>query len=208
MEIRTQHVQPRRSRECTLELLEQRAPSREPHELVEWPDARRTPTGNAIGVAAPRHVRIVRDRSDGLLPRRVTFDVVQSRFVLIGVAIVFAAIDLADKFASHAAYHHPRSPLVAAVIVIVIAGIILFVPRVASRAALLGAAVATGGALGNLMSLFVWSQGVPDPFVVHGTTHDIAFNLADVFAVAGDAVLLAAVMLHGMRRRERLHERV
>lgn len=128
--------------------------------------------------------------------------------MLVGTAIGFASIDLAHKWASHAAYHHARSPFVAVVIAVVISGLVLLVPRVASRAALLGAAAAAGGALGNLVSLFVWSQGVPDPLVLRGATRAITFNLADVFAVAGDAVLLAAVVLHGMHRRGRLHERV
>jgi lipoprotein signal peptidase len=133
---------------------------------------------------------------------------VHRRYVLVGIACAFAAVDLVHKSASNAAYHHARSPLVALGIGALIAGLVVFVPRVPSRAALLGAAIACGGALGNLVSLLVWSQGVPDPIVVHGPTQDVAFNLADVFAVTGDAVLLAAVVLHGLRGRERLHEPV
>jgi lipoprotein signal peptidase len=38
--------------------------------------------------------------------------------------------------------------------------------------------------------------------------HGLAFNLADVFAIAGDALLLSAVVLHGMRHRARLRESV
>ena len=64
------------------------------------------------------------------------------------------------------------------------------------------------GALGNLVSLLVWSQGVPDPLVVSGTLHGVAFNLADLFAVTGDALLLSAVVLHGIRHRARLRESV
>jgi lipoprotein signal peptidase len=79
---------------------------------------------------------------------------------------------------------------------------------VPSHVALVGAAVAAGGALGNLVSLFVWKQGVPDPLVIQGAAHGIAFNLADVFAFAGDVALLSAVVLHGLRRRARLHEPV
>ena len=76
------------------------------------------------------------------------------------------------------------------------------------RVAVFGAAVAAGGALGNLVSLFVWQQGVPDPLVLQGATHGIAFNLADVFAFTGDTVLLSAVVVHGVRRRDRLREPV
>jgi hypothetical protein len=49
---------------------------------------------------------------------------------------------------------------------------------------------------------------VPDPLVVSGTQHGVAFNLADLFAIAGDAVLLSAVVLYGVRHRARLHESV
>ena len=112
------------------------------------------------------------------------------------------------KATSNVVYHHARSPFIALVIAVIIVGIVALVPRVPSRAALLGAASASGGALGNLVSLLVWSQGVPDPLVVHGTTQVLAFNLADVFAVTGDAIMLAAVVLHGIRRQERLRETV
>jgi lipoprotein signal peptidase len=89
-----------------------------------------------------------------------------------------------------------------------IAALVVFVPRLQSSAAAFGAGVACGGALGNLVSLLAWTRGVPDPFVVVGATHGLAFNLADVFAVGGDAVLLSAVVLHGMQRRAALRERV
>ena len=130
------------------------------------------------------------------------------RYVLVGIACAFATVDLVQKSASNATYYHARSLLAALAIGALTAGLVMFVPRVPSRAALLGAAIACGGALGNLVSLLAWSQGVPDPIVVHGATQDVAFNLADVFAVTGDAMLLAAVVLHGLRRRERLHEPV
>ncbi len=81
-------------------------------------------------------------------------------------------------------------------------------PRVPSHAALIGAAIAAGGALGNLVSVLAWSKGVPDPLVIQGATHGIAFNLADVFAFTGDTLLLSAVVVHGVRRRDRLREPV
>jgi hypothetical protein len=54
------------------------------------------------------------------------------------------------------------------------------------------------------VSLLAWTQGVPDPFVIAGATHGLAFNLADVFAVSGDALLLSVVVLLGLRRRTAL----
>ena len=86
--------------------------------------------------------------------------------------------------------------------------LVVLVPRLPSTAAAVGAGVACGGALGNLVSLLAWSQGVPDPFVVAGATHGLAFNLADLFAVSGDALLLSAVILYGMQQRAKLRERI
>jgi lipoprotein signal peptidase len=90
----------------------------------------------------------------------------------------------------------------------VIAGLVAFVPRVPSRAALLGAAVAVGGALGNLCSLFIWrDRGVPDPLVVQGGTIGLAFNLADVFAVVGGTVMIAGIVIHALRYQAAAPER-
>jgi lipoprotein signal peptidase len=127
------------------------------------------------------------------------------RQTLVLLAVAFASVDLMHKLVVHADYHHVRSRYVAFAMIAVIVGLITFVPRVPSRAALLGAAVAVGGALGNLVSLFIWAgRGVPDPLVVQGATRGLAFNLADVFAVVGDIVMITAFVVHGLRRQAAL----
>ena len=130
------------------------------------------------------------------------------RTLLVCTAVSFAAIDLVHKSLAAAEFHHARMPFVAVIIATVIAALIVLVPRVPSNAAACGAGVACGGALGNLVSLFAWTQGVPDPLVVAGSMHGVAFNLADLFAIAGDALLLSAVTLYGIRHRTRLRESV
>jgi len=130
------------------------------------------------------------------------------RTLLVCTAVSFAAIDLVHKSVAAADFHHARTPFVAVVIGTVIAALVVLVPRVPSNAAACGAGIACGGALGNLVSLFAWSQGVPDPLVVAGSMHGVAFNLADLFAIAGDALLLSAVILHGIRHRATLRESV
>ncbi len=130
------------------------------------------------------------------------------RTLLVCTAVSFAAIDLVHKSFAAADFHHARTPFVAVVIGTVIAALVVLVPRVPSNAAACGAGIACGGALGNLVSLFAWSQGVPDPLVVAGSMHGVAFNLADLFAIAGDALLLSAVILHGFRHRAGLRESV
>lgn len=128
--------------------------------------------------------------------------------ILCATAVVFAAIDLVHKAFDPAEFHHARAPFVAVVMAALVAGLIVLVPRVPSNAAAIGAGIACGGALGNLVSLLAWSQGVPDPLVLAGDTHGVAFNLADTFALLGDALLISAALVHGARQRERLRERV
>jgi lipoprotein signal peptidase len=130
------------------------------------------------------------------------------RMLLLLTAVSFAAIDLAHKSFTRTEFHHVRTPFVAVVIAAVIVALVVLVPRVQSNAAAVGAGIACGGALGNLVSLFAWRQGVPDPLVVAGRMQGLAFNLADVFALAGDALLLSAIFVHGMRHRASLRDRV
>ena len=130
------------------------------------------------------------------------------RVVLLSVAVACAAIDLLHKSFAGAEFHHARTQYAALVMAALVAALVVLVPRVPSTTAALGAGVACGGALGNLVSLLAWSQGVPDPLVIVGASHGLAFNLADVFAVSGDALLLSAVLVYGMRERVRLRERV
>jgi len=130
------------------------------------------------------------------------------RTLLVCIAVSFAAIDLVHKSLAPTEFHHARTPFVALIMSAVIAALVALVPRVPSNAAAVGAGIACGGALGNLISLLAWSQGVPDPLVVAGAAHGLAFNLADLFAIAGDALLLSAVVLHGMRHRAMLRASV
>jgi lipoprotein signal peptidase len=129
------------------------------------------------------------------------------RALLVGTAVSFASVDLVHKSLVAADYHHTRTPLVAVAMGAVIGALVLLVPRISSNAAAIGAGIACGGAFGNLVSLFAWPQGVPDPLVI-GRTTGIAFNLADLFAITGDMLLLSAVAVHGMRNRHQLRERV
>jgi lipoprotein signal peptidase len=129
------------------------------------------------------------------------------RAVLGGTAVSFACADLVHKALARADYHHARAPLTAFVIAGVIVALVVLVPRISSNVAAVGAGIACGGALGNLVSLLAWRQGVPDPLVI-GRTTGVAFNLADLFAVLGDALLLSAVAVHGVRHRHRLREPV
>lgn len=128
--------------------------------------------------------------------------------LLVSSAVVFASIDLLHKAFDPAEFHHARTTFAALVMVALVTGLVMLVPRIPSNAAALGAGIACGGALGNFVSLLVWSQGVPDPLVLAGATQVVAFNLADLFALGGDALLLSAAAVYGVRNRGRLRERV
>jgi lipoprotein signal peptidase len=128
------------------------------------------------------------------------------RALLVTTAVLVAAADLGFKAVVTAPYHHLRSLAVVGIAAVVIVALVALVPRLPSRAASVGAGLAAGGALGNLVSVLAWSEGVPDPLVVAGARYGVAFNLADVFALGGDALLLSAAALYAMRNRGRLRE--
>jgi lipoprotein signal peptidase len=87
--------------------------------------------------------------------------------------------------------------------------LLVLVPRIPSWPIAFGAGIAAGGAVGNLVSAMLWwGSGVPDPLVLRGPAGGIAFNLADCFVLAGDAVLLSAAAVHALRNREHLRRPV
>lgn len=120
---------------------------------------------------------------------------------MLCIAVALAGVDLVDKALTHAAYQHARSPFIVVATTFVVIGLVATVPRIASRAALIGAAIAVGGALGNLVAAVLWTGGVPDPLVVVGHSVGIAFNLADVFIFVGDATMISAVLVYALRNR-------
>jgi len=130
------------------------------------------------------------------------------RVVVIVTALIFGAADLLHKAVTPAEFHHARTPYVTLLMGALIVSLVILVPKLPSNVAAVGAGIACGGALGNLVSLLAWDQGVPDPFVIVGATHGLAFNLADLFAVSGDALLLSAVILLGLQRRAALRQPV
>jgi lipoprotein signal peptidase len=70
----------------------------------------------------------------------------------------------------------------------------------------LSGGVLLGGAVGNLLSLALWPSvaGIPNPLVFRV----LAFNLADLAAMVGFALLLASTVAFAARNRQRLREPV
>jgi lipoprotein signal peptidase len=114
--------------------------------------------------------------------------------LLIAVALVLTAVDLGQK-ASAPVHGHPRGVayvLLASAIAVLL---LVFVPRVPSRALAIAGGVAAAGACGNLVSALAWRGGIPNPIVAG----DIAFNAADLCAVTGAIALVLGSLLFAVR---------
>jgi hypothetical protein len=75
---------------------------------------------------------------------------------------------------------------------------------VPSRAVALAAGVMSGGVIGNLVSARVDGNRVPNPIVIGTHVNGIAFNLADVFFLLGNLLLMATLIAVTLRNRDRL----
>ena len=118
---------------------------------------------------------------------------VERRRLLIAVAFLLTAVDLGQK-ATAPAYGHPRGAVYLLVATAITMLLVLFVPRVPSRALAVAGGVAAAGAFGNLVSALVWRGGIPNPIVVG----DVAFNVSDLCAVLGAIALVLGAVLFAL----------
>lgn len=114
--------------------------------------------------------------------------------LLIAVALLLTAADLGQK-ASAPVYGHPRGVGYVLVAAAITALLVLFVPRVPSRALAVAGGAAAAGAFGNLVSALAWRGGIPNPIVVG----EIAFNVADLCAATGAIALVLGAVLFALR---------
>jgi lipoprotein signal peptidase len=114
--------------------------------------------------------------------------------LLIVVALRLTAVDLGQK-ASAPVYGHPRGAMYVVFAAVLTVLLVLFVPRVPSRALAVAGGVAAAGAFGNLVSALVWRGGIPNPIVVG----EVAFNVADLCAVTGAIALVLGAVLFALR---------
>ena len=128
------------------------------------------------------------------------------RLLLIVVpAAAIATVDLSVKAAVPTdgwAYHHRSGAWVALSVALAVS--MLFIALVPSRAVAVAAGVLGGGVLGNLVSARADANRVPNPLVIGGYGHVIAFNLADVFILLGNALLMTALIVTAVHHRDRL----
>jgi lipoprotein signal peptidase len=120
---------------------------------------------------------------------------------LVGAMLVLTAVDLVQK-AAEPVHGHSRGVGYVALAAVFLALLVSFVPRVPSLALSLAGGVAAAGALGNAVSAVAWRGGVPNPIVAGA----VAFNIADLCAVAGALGLIAGAALHALRHPELLRQ--
>ena len=120
-------------------------------------------------------------------------------------AVVLVSVDQVVKATVSTplwAFHH-RSYGWVALSIAVLAGAVLLT-LVPSRAVAVAAGVMSAGAIGNLISARLDGNRVPNPLVIGNFERGFAFNLADVFFLAGNLLLMAALVVMVVRRRDRL----
>ena len=111
-----------------------------------------------------------------------------------GCALALAAFDLAAKALwppPPPELFHDRSTawFLASFILLTCCFVLAFLSSAIVCAA---AATCAGGLIGNLVSALTHGGRIPDPFLLGGAAHGIAFNPADVFFILGVSGLVCA----------------
>ena len=120
-------------------------------------------------------------------------------------AVVLVAVDQVVKATVSTpvwAFHHRSYGWVALSIAVLVGA--FFLTLVPSRAVAVAAGVMSAGAIGNLVSARLDGNWVPNPLVIGDYQRGIAFNLADVFFLVGNMLLMSALIVMIVRRRDRL----
>ena len=128
------------------------------------------------------------------------------RLLLVVVsAVLLAAVDLIVKLEMPTeswAFHHRSQAWVVLSVVVLIGALVLTFVR--SRAVALAGGVMCGGVIGNLVSARSDENWVPNPLMIGDYEHGIAFNLADVFFVVGEMLLMTTLIMMIVHKRDRL----
>jgi hypothetical protein len=126
-------------------------------------------------------------------------------FLFVAPAVVLVSVDQVVKATVSTplwAFHHRSYGWVALSIAVLVGA--LFLTLVPSRAVAVAAGVMSAGAIGNLISARLDGNWVPNPLVIGDYQRGIAFNLADVFFLVGNMLLMTALIVMLVRRRDRL----
>jgi hypothetical protein len=125
--------------------------------------------------------------------------------IVVAPAATLASVDQIVKATVHTpwwAFHHRSHGWVVLSMALLIGAVLLAL--VPSRLVAVAAGVMSAGVLGNLVSARWDGNWVPNPFVIGHYGHGFAFNLADVFFLLGNLLLMSALIVFAIHHRERL----
>src|SRR5262245_55605413 len=125
--------------------------------------------------------------------------------LVVAPAAALASVDLIVKSTVPTApwgFHHRSDVWVTLCVVLLVGAAVLCV--VPSRAVALAGGVMSAGVLGNLVSARADGNWVPNPLTISRGQYTFAFNLADVFFLLGNLLLMTALMVETVRNRDRL----
>ena len=126
-------------------------------------------------------------------------------FLFVAPAVVLLSVDQVVKATVSTpvwAFHQRSYGWVALSIAVLVGA--FFLTLVPSRAVAVAAGVMSAGVIGNLISARLDGNRVPNPLVIGDYQRGIAFNLADVFFLVGNLLLMTALIVMLVRRRDRL----
>jgi hypothetical protein len=126
-------------------------------------------------------------------------------FLFVAPAVVLVSVDQVVKATVTTpvwAFHHRSYGWVALSIAVLVGA--FFLTLVPSRGVAVAAGVMSAGVIGNLVSARSDGNRVPNPLVIGDYQRGIAFNLADVFFFVGNLLLMTALIVMLVRRRDRL----
>ena len=125
--------------------------------------------------------------------------------LLVAPAAALATVDLVVKATLPTAawaFHHRSDAWIALCVTLLVGTALLcLVPSVSVA---LAGGVMSSGVIGNLVSARADGNWVPNPLTVSEGGFTIAFNLADVFFLLGNLLLMTALMVEVVRHRDRL----
>ena len=125
--------------------------------------------------------------------------------LFVAPAVVLVSVDQVVKATVSTpvwAFHQRSHGWIALSIAVLIGAFLLTL--VPSRAVAVAAGVMSAGVIGNLVSARWDENWVPNPLVIGDYQRGIAFNLADVFFLVGNLLLMSALIVMLVRRRDQL----
>jgi len=125
--------------------------------------------------------------------------------LLLAPAAALATVDLVVKATvptASWAFHHRSGAWIALCLALLVGAAFLSV--VPSTSVALAGGVMSAGVLGNLVSARWDGNWVPNPLTFTHGSFTVAYNLADVFFLVGNLLLMTALVTEVLRHRDRL----